>query len=39
VSTPTEALLGFLIQWLQVRGMLHNVGGGVKVGCSPIWAK
>jgi hypothetical protein len=24
---------------VQVKGMLHNVGGGVKVGCGPIWAK
>jgi len=39
VSTPTQALLGFWIQWVQVKGMLHNVGGSVKVGCGPIWAK
>jgi hypothetical protein len=36
VSTPTQALLGFWIQWVQVKRMLHNVGGGVKVGCGPI---
>ena len=36
VSTPTQALLGFWIQWVQVKGVLHNVGGGVKLGCGPI---
>jgi hypothetical protein len=36
VSTPTQLLLGFWIHWVQVKGMLHNVGGGVKVGCGPI---
>jgi hypothetical protein len=35
VSTPTQTLLGFCIQWLQVKGMLHNVGG-AKLGCGPI---
>jgi hypothetical protein len=35
VSTPTQALLGFCIQWVQGKGMLHNVGGGVIVGCGP----
>ena len=39
VSTPTQALLGFWIQWVQVKGMLHNVGGGVKLGSGPVWAK
>jgi len=33
VSTPTQALLAFWIQLVQVKGMLHDVGGGVKVGC------
>jgi hypothetical protein len=36
VSTPTQTLLGFWIQWVQVRGMLHNTGGDIKVGCGPI---
>ena len=36
VSTQTQALLGFSIQWVQVKGMLHYFGGGVKVGCGPI---
>jgi len=36
VSTPTQALLGFWIQWVQGKGMLHNVGRVVKVGCGPI---
>jgi hypothetical protein len=36
VSTPTQTLLGFWIQWVQGKGMLHNVGGGVKLGCGPI---
>jgi hypothetical protein len=36
VSTPTQALLGFWIQLVQVKGMLHDFGGGVKVGCGPI---
>ena len=35
VSTPTQVLLGFWIQWVQVKGMLHD-GGGAKVGCGPI---
>jgi hypothetical protein len=35
VSTPTQVLLGFWIQWVQVKGMLHDFGGGIKVG----WAK
>jgi hypothetical protein len=32
VSTPTQALLGFFIRWVQVKGMLHNFEG-VKLGC------
>ena len=36
VSTPKHGLLGFWIQWVQVKGMLHDFGGGVKVGCGPI---
>jgi hypothetical protein len=36
VSTSTQALLGFWIQWVQFKGMLHNVGGGVKVGRGPV---
>jgi hypothetical protein len=36
VSTSTQALLGFWIQWVQVRVMLHNVGGSVKVGRGPL---
>jgi hypothetical protein len=36
LSTITQALLGFFIQWVQFKGMLHNVGGGVKLGCGPI---
>jgi len=33
LSTPTQALLGFCIQWVQVKGTLHDVRGGVKLGC------
>jgi len=36
VSIPTQGLLGFLIQLVQVKGMLHDVGGGAKLGCGPI---
>jgi hypothetical protein len=36
VLTQKQALLGFWIQWLQVRGMVHNVEGVVKLGCGPI---
>jgi hypothetical protein len=35
-AAQTQALLGFWIQWAQVRGMLHNVGGGVQLGCGPV---
>jgi hypothetical protein len=38
MSVQAQALLGLWIQCVQVKGMLHNVGG-VKVGCGPIWAK
>jgi hypothetical protein len=38
-TTSAQAFLGFWIQWVQVKGMLHNVGGVVKLGCGPIWAK
>jgi hypothetical protein len=36
VSTPTQTLLRFCIQWVQGKGMLHNVGEGVKLGYGPI---
>jgi len=36
VSTPTQFLLGFWIQWVQVKLMLHDNGGGAKVRCGPI---
>jgi len=36
MSAQAQALLGFWIQWVQVKGMLHNVGGGVKLGLVPI---
>jgi hypothetical protein len=39
LSAQTQALLGFWIQCGQVKGMLRNVGGGVKVGRGPVWAK
>jgi len=39
VSARAQASLGFWIQWVQVKGMLLNVGGGVKLGHSPTWAK
>jgi hypothetical protein len=39
VSTSAQALLGFWIQWVQVKGMMHNVGGVVKLGCGPIKAR
>ena len=35
VSTPTQALLAFWIQLVQVKRMLHD-GGGAKVGCGTI---
>lgn len=35
-SAQTQALLGLWIQWVQVKGMLHNVGGGLKAGCGPV---
>ena len=31
-----HAVLGLLIEWVQFSGMLHNVGGGVKLGRGPI---
>jgi hypothetical protein len=36
VSFKAQALLGFWIQWVQVKGVLLNVGEGVKLGCGPI---
>jgi hypothetical protein len=39
VSARAQALLGFWIQWVQVKGVLHYVGGGVKLCCGPIWEK
>jgi len=39
VSAQAQALLGFWIQWVQIKGMLHNNGGGVDLGFGPIWAK
>jgi hypothetical protein len=36
VSAQVQASLGFWIQWVQVKGMLLIVGGGVKLGCGPI---
>jgi hypothetical protein len=35
VSTPTHALLQFFIWWVRVKGLLHNFGGIVKLGCGP----
>jgi len=35
VNTNT-IFMEFLIQCVQVKGMLHNVGGGVRLGCGPI---
>ena len=32
-SVQTQALLGL---WVQVHGMLHDVGGGIKVGCGAV---
>jgi len=37
VSAQAQALLGFWIKWVQIKGMLLNVGGDVDVGCGPIW--
>ena len=36
VSARAQALLGFGIQWVQIKGMLHNIGGGVDLGCRPV---
>jgi hypothetical protein len=36
VSAQAQSSLGFWIQWVQVKGVLLNVGGGVKLGCGPI---
>ena len=34
MSAQAQALLRFWIQWVQVKEMLHNIGGGVNVGCA-----
>jgi hypothetical protein len=36
VSAQAQASLGFWSQWVQVKGMVLNVGGGVKLGCGPM---
>jgi len=37
--TPTQASLAFWIWLVQVKGTPHGFGGGVKLGCGPVWAK
>ena len=39
LSAQAQALVGFWIQGVQIIGMLHNIGGGVDLGCRPVWAK
>ena len=39
MSVQAQALVGFWIQGVQIIGMLHNIGGGVDLGCGPIWWK
>jgi hypothetical protein len=39
LSTSTQASLGLWIQWVQVKGMLHNVVGIVKFFHGPIRVK
>jgi hypothetical protein len=39
VSAQAQASLGFWILCVQVKRMLLNVGGGVKLGHGPTWAK
>jgi hypothetical protein len=34
-----QVLLGVCIQWVQVKGMLHNGRAAAKLGCGPILAK
>jgi len=36
LSAQAQALVGFWIQGVQIIGMLHNIGGGVDLGCGPI---
>jgi len=36
MSAQAQALLGFWIQWVKIKGMLHNIGGGVDLGCGPV---
>jgi hypothetical protein len=36
VSAQAQPLLGFWIQWVQIKGMLHNIGGGVDLACGQV---
>jgi hypothetical protein len=35
-QAQAQTSLRFWIQWVQVKGMLHNDGEGLKLGCGPI---